>query len=129
MTQDVTTGDILTAASVLAGVLFFLYANAHARIVESLEIERGERHAADLRTERARVRSDGVRALAIAVVALALGAIFTPKIVDLTRDGHVFGEYDPIALSLTVVWLLFLGVGAHSAWSAVRLRKKQEGLS
>jgi drug/metabolite transporter (DMT)-like permease len=129
MSEEVTTADILTAASVMAGVLFFLYAGAHTRIAESLDIERGERHAADLKDERRRVRSDELRAAGIAGVALALGAIFTARVIDLIRDGHVFGEYDPIALSLVVVWLLFLGVGAHSAWSAVRLRRKHRELS
>jgi drug/metabolite transporter (DMT)-like permease len=128
MSEEATTADILTAASVMAGVLFFLYAHAHTRIAQSLDIERGERHAADLRVERRRVRSDELRAAAIAAVALAVGAIFTPKVIDLIRDGHVFGEYDPIALSLIVVWLLFLGVGAHSAWSAWRLSRKHREL-
>ena len=129
MSEEATTADILTAASVMAGILFFLYANAHARIAASLAIERGERQAADLGPERRRVRSDLLRAVAISVVALALGAIFTAKVVDLVGDGHIFGEYDPIALSLTVVWLLFLGVGVHSASSALRLRQKHAELS
>ena len=129
MSGEDTTADILTAASVMAGVLFFLYAHAHTSIAASLDLERGERHAADLKVERRQVGSDELRAAAIAAVALVLGAIFTPKVIDLVRDGHVFGEYDPIALSLIVVWLLFLGVGAHSAWSAVRLRRKHRELS
>jgi hypothetical protein len=129
MSDESSAADILTAASVMAGVLSFLYANAHVRITESLDIERGERHAADLKKERRTARRAGQLSAAVSLASLALGAIFTAKIVDLIRDGHVFGAYEPITLSLVVVWLLFLGVGAHSAWSAVRLWIKHRELS
>ena len=129
MSGEASAADVLTAASVMAGVLSFLYAHAHGRISRSLDLERGERHAADLEPERREIRRARQLSAAISLVSFALGAIFTWEIVDLVRDGHVFGAYEPITLSLVVVWLLFLGVGVHSAWSAVRLTRKHRELS
>lgn len=129
MTDKATAGDLLSAASVLAGVLSFLYANVYSRVRAGLDIERGERQPSDLKKERRRIEQAAWQAVAAGAVALALGAIFAPRIVDLVRDGHIFDEYDPIALSLAVVWLLFVGVALHAASSAWRLRRKHGELS
>jgi hypothetical protein len=114
------TSDLLTASSVLAALLTFLYANAYSTIAAALDIERGERHAADLRAEVQQVKRAVWPAFAVCVSALALAAIFTPEVIDLVRDGDVFGQYDPIALSLIVVWVTFVLVAGH-AMRSVRL--------
>lgn len=124
MTSGANTGDLLSAASVLAALLTFLYGNAYSVITAALDIERGERPAADLAGARRQVSRAQRPALAVCVSALALGAIFTPKVIDLTRDGDVFGRYDPIALSLVVVCVTFLLVAGHSATSVWRLSRK-----
>jgi hypothetical protein len=129
MNGEAPAADVLTAASVMAGVLTFVYAHAHSRVTTILDFERGERQAADLRKERREALRACRLSAAVSLFSLALGAIFTWEIVELVRDGHVFGAYEPVALSLVVVWVLFLGVGAHSAWSAVRLRQKRTELS
>jgi hypothetical protein len=126
---EATAADILTAASVMAGVLSFVYAHAHVRVTKILDFERGERQSADLTPERREARRARRLSAAVSVFSFGLGAIFTWEIVKLIRDGHVFGAYEPITLSLVVVWLLFIGVGAHSAWSAVRLTQKHAQLS
>ena len=129
MNGEASAAQLLTAASVMAGVLSFVYALAHVRVTNVLDFERGERQAADLTKERREALRACRLSAAVSLFSLALGAIFTGEIVELVRDGHVFGAYEPITLSLVVVWLLFLGVGAHSAWSAVRLWQKRAQLS
>jgi hypothetical protein len=129
MNGEASAADILTAASVLAGVLSFIYAHAHVRVTNILDFERGERQAADLRKERREALRVCRLSAAVSLFSLTLGAIFTWEIVELARHGHVFGAYEPITLSLVVVWLLFLGVGVHSAWSALRLWQKRTQLS
>jgi hypothetical protein len=127
--NESTTGDLLTASSVVAALLTFLYVNAYATIAGALDIERGERHSADLQAERRQVKAAVRRALAVCLAALALAAIFTPEVTDLIRDGHVFGRYDPIALSLTVVWLTFALVAAHAGYSLRLLAQKHRQLA
>lgn len=129
MNGEASAAEVLTAASVMAGVLSFIYAHVHVRVTKILDFERGERLAADLRKERREALRACRFSAAVSLFSLALGAIFTWEIVELVRDGHVFGAYEPITLSLVVVWLLFLGVGGHSAWSALRLRQKRMQLS
>jgi hypothetical protein len=129
MTGEASAADILTAASIMAGVLSFIYAHAHVWVTNILDFERGERQAADLRKERREALRACRLSAAVSLFSLTLGAIFTWEIVELVRNGHVFGAYEPITLSLVVVWLLFLGVGGHSAWSALRLWQKRTQLS
>jgi hypothetical protein len=123
-----STGDLVSAASVLAGVITFLYTHAYSRVSAALEIERGERQSADLKAERRKARHALWQALGAGAVALLLAGIFGPRVGDLVGDGHVFGEYDPIVLALVVVWLLFVGVAAHATWSAWRLARKHREL-
>ena len=123
------TGDLLTAASILAGLLTFLYGNAYSTITKALELERGEHHYADLVAARKQVRDAIVPALGVLAAALALAAIFVWKVVELIRDGDVFSRYDPVALSFLVVWLAFVLVALHAGRSTWRLARKHGELA
>jgi hypothetical protein len=123
------TGDLLSAASILAGLLTFLYGNAYSAITDALKLERGERHYADLSRERRQVRDAIAPALGVFATGLALAGIFFWKVVELIRTGDVFSRYDPVALSFLVVWLAFVLVAAHAAWSTWRLAGKYRELA
>ena len=127
--NEATTGDLLSAASVLAALLTFLYGVAYASITAAIDIERGERKAPDLRPEQRQVAGALFPAIGVCLAALALAGIFTPKVIDLIRDGDVFGRYDPIVLSLVVVWLTFVLVAIHAARSVWLLLGKRRELT
>jgi 4-hydroxybenzoate polyprenyltransferase len=126
---EASIGDLLTAASILAALLTFLYANAYATISEAVDIERGERRRADLRRERRQVHRALWPAAAVLLASLALAVVFAREVFDLVRDGDVFSKWDAIGLSLVVVWLAFLAVAAHAAGSTLQLATKYRELN
>lgn len=129
MNTDASTADLLTAASVLAALLTFLYGAAYSAIREATEIERGERHRADLRTERKQVLRAVWPATGVLVAAAALALVFANEVYDLVSAGDVFTDWDAIGLSLLVVWVAYLAIAVHAATSVLQLLKKYHELN
>jgi hypothetical protein len=129
LSADASTGDLLTAASVLAALLTFLYGAAYAAITEATGIERGERHRADLRAERKQVLRAVWPAVGVLLAAAALALVFAHEVYDLVRNGDVFTDWDAIGLSLLVVWVAYLAIGIHAATSVFQLLKKYHELN
>jgi hypothetical protein len=129
LSTEATTGDLLTAASVLAALLTFVYGAAYATITNATEIERGERHRADLRGERKLVRRALWPAVAVLVTAVALALVFAHEVYDLVSAGDVFTDWDAIGLSLLVVWVAYLAIGVHAATSVFQLLRKYRELN
>jgi ABC-type Fe3+ transport system permease subunit len=126
---EASTGDVLTAASILAGLLTFLYGNAYAAISRAVDIERGERRRPDLRRERRQVLRALWPAAGVLVVAVILAIVFAREVFDLVTDGDIFGEWNAIGLSLLVVWLAFVLVALHAAGSTLQLARKHRELN
>jgi hypothetical protein len=129
LSTDASTGDLLTAASILAALLTFLYGAAYATITNATGIERGERHHADLRAERKQVLRAVWPAVGVLVAATALALVFGHEVYDLVRAGDVFTDWDAIGLSLLVVWVAYLAIAIHAATSVAELLRKYRELN
>ena len=85
MTQTSDLPSLLSAASLLFGVITFLYGLSYRELSTAAALRVAGRQKDDLGPQRERVRRARVTAMFVAVVAAVVGLIFTPDAARLSR--------------------------------------------
>ena len=137
MTQTSDLPSLLSAASLLFGVITFLYGLSYRELSTAAALRVAGRQKDDLGPQRERVRRARVTAMFVAVVAAVVGLIFTPDAARLSRhfferldEGQgAFEDYDAVATTLVAVTLGCFFLAGHATWMAVRLTRTLRRLS
>jgi ABC-type Fe3+ transport system permease subunit len=137
MTQRSELADVLGAESLLLTLITFAYGLLYPELSRAAAMQLGGRQIEDVGSDRARVRAARRRAAALAVVAIALGAIFIPPSVEATwhflrrlPEGlDATDDYNPVATTLVLVAIGFFLIAAHALWMVTRLTTALRRLS
>jgi hypothetical protein len=129
MTAETELSSVLAAESLLLTLITFVYGLLYPELSAAAAIELRGRQIADVGADRKRVRAARRRAGALAVVALIVGAVFTPPSVEaisnfvrhLDERLHAFDDYNPVATTLVLVTIGCLAIAAHAIWMVSRL--------
>lgn len=130
------TGDLLSAASILLGVVTFIYGTALPNLARAKGLRLAGRDPVDAESDLAEARSARQRAMLIVGSAAAVGAVFAPETVSLLwhllsdlADRSISVHYDPLAVSLVVVNLACFAIAAHAGATAAGLSRAVASLS
>ena len=113
-------GDLLSAASILLGIITFLYGLWHSEL-DAAEAIHPPRHLEDAGPQRRTVRAARRKALLVALAASLFVLVFAPEVLAALDD--MVDDYDAVEVSLLVVWLGLIWLAAHSGATAWRLHR------
>jgi hypothetical protein len=119
-------GDLLSAASILLGIITFLYGLWHAELDEAESIQ-PPRHLDDAGPHRKKVARARRKALIVSGAALLFAGVFVPEVIieiDEITDG-----YDAVEVSLILVCAGLLLLAWHSGRTAWRLHRQHRRLT
>jgi hypothetical protein len=120
------TGDLLSAASILLGIITFLYGLWHTELDEAEEIQ-VPRHLEDAAPQRRKVRAARRKAFFVAAAASVFVLVFAPEVIGALDD--MVDDYDAVEVSLLVVWVGLIWLAWHSGRTAWRLHRHHRRLT
>jgi hypothetical protein len=137
MTNPGDLPDLLAAASLLLTLISFLYGLLYSELVQAADITLAGRQPDDVGPDRTRIRSARLRAVFLAVLAAAMGAVFAPPTIHicshflgrLSKGVAAFDHYNALALTLVIVNLGFFVLAGHASWMTGKLTTALNGLS
>lgn len=119
-------GDLLSAASILLGIITFLYGLWHAEL-DTAESIQPPRHLEDAGPHRRTVAIARRKALTVALAAALFVLVFAPEVIGALDE--MFDDYDAVEVSLLVVWVGLIWLAAHSGATAWRLHQQHRRLT
>lgn len=119
-------GDLLSAASILLGIITFLYGLWHSELAEA-EATQPPLHLEDAEPHRRTVSVARRKAAQVSLAATLFVVVFAPEVVPAVDD--MLDDYDAVQVSLLVVWLGLVWLALHSGATAFRLHRLRRRLT